>query len=392
MSKSRLIALLLFAIVALALLFFAKLSDPIATGTISAARLEAGPYPVMVSELEISDNSRPTDANGDYAGSPVRQLAIKIWQPELDAGQFAAAASGLPLVVYSHGFSGTMDDPLYLAEFLASYGYILVSMDFPLTNLGAPGGPMVMDVINQPADISYVIDTLLGWNNDRHHPFYQRIDPERIGLVGHSLGGMTTVLASYHPRLRDQRVAAAVSLAGPMEMFGSQLFAPYDFPFLMVASDIDPMVEYHNNAGVVTDRVNNSVLVTLERSSHTGYTDQAKYLRFLDNPDSLGCWVVAKTVNEETPLDDMPLYRLLGSEQEGFLRVPPGRICLAKLEAAMSVRRQHDLTTLAVYAFLEAAFATTAEDRQQHSHYLLTTLAGEMSDVRVQKAASATEN
>jgi predicted dienelactone hydrolase len=89
-----------------------------------------------------------------------------------------------------------------------------------------------MDVINQPADISFVIDTLLSWNDKRGELLHRRIDPARIALIGHSLGGMTTTLAAYHPRLRDQRVAAAVSLAGPLEMFGRQLFEAHDIPFL----------------------------------------------------------------------------------------------------------------------------------------------------------------
>ena len=358
-------------------------SDPIPAGTDSAARLASGPYRVAVHEHTLTDTSRPTDANGTYPGAASRQLPIKVWQPQRDSGAMPGTSGGFPLLVYSHGFSGTRDDPQYLARFLASHGYVLVAMDFPLTNLHAPDGPAVMDVINQPGDVSFVIDTLLDWNTDPDSVLYRQLDPERIALIGHSLGGMTTVLATYQPRLRDPRVAAAVSLAGPLEMFGRQLFAPYDTPFLMLASDTDPMVDYHKNAGVLLQRVNHSVLVSLHRASHTGFTDQARYLRFLDNPDRLGCAMVATAVNEETPMEDMPLYDLLGSEQEGILRAPPEGICLGKLEPAMPVGRQHDLTKLAVQAFLGAVFDAAIESRQRDEQYLRATLPREIDAVRV---------
>lgn len=377
------VLVLVAAVIFTAALLFFKRSEPIPAGTVSAARLEAGPYRVAVSDYVITDTSRPTDANGAYGGSPHRELPIKVWQPQLADGKMPATSGGFPLLLYSHGFSGTKDDPAYLARFLASHGYILVAMDFPLTNLHAPGGPAVLDVVNQPGDISFVLDTMLDWNRDPDRVWYRQIDPGRIGLIGHSLGGMTTVLATYHPRLLDPRIAAAVSLAGPLEMFGRQLFAPFDLPFLMLASDADPMVDYHKNAAVLLCRVNNAVLVTLHRASHTGFTDQASYLRFLDNPDRLGCWMVAKKVNEETPMEDMPLYRLLGSEREGILRAPPEGICLDTLETAMPVGRQHDLTQLAVLAFLETAFGATAEIRQQNRHYLQTILAREIDGAQV---------
>ena len=50
----------------------------------------------------------------------------------------------------------------YLAEQLASLGYVVVAVDYPLTNGLAPGGPDVKDVVNQLADVSFLIDTPAG--------------------------------------------------------------------------------------------------------------------------------------------------------------------------------------------------------------------------------------
>lgn len=378
-----LVICLVLAIGAAGLLIVKRPSMPIPSGTQSIARLEPGPHAVTISDLTLVDKSRPTDTNGDFAGSAVRELAIKIWQPQKDERSLKLSGP-FPLVVFSHGLAGSRNNAAYLGDFLASHGYILVAMDFPLTKLFAPGGPNVLDMVNQPEDISFIIDTLLASNEQPNHSLYRQIDATRIGLIGHSLGGMTTTLTAYHPRLRDPRVSAAISLAGPLEMFGRRMFQAYDTPFMLIASDADPMVDYRKNAAVLTSRINNAVLVTLHKASHSGFTGEGVYLSLLDNPDSIGCWTVADTVNEATSTQDMSLYKLFGSEDEGFLRVPPGKICQQALGTAMPVKRQHELTTLAVHAFLEAALRTANPLAGEHWDYLTNTLPAEIADVKIQ--------
>ena len=39
------------------------------------------------------------------------------------------------------------------------------------------------------------------------------IDKKRIGAQGLSLGGLTTLLVSYNPQLRDRRIRAAFAMA-----------------------------------------------------------------------------------------------------------------------------------------------------------------------------------
>ena len=98
------------------------------------------------------------------------------------------------------------------AEHLASHGYVVIAADYPLSNFRAPGGPIVTDAVNQPGDVSFLIDTVTGWSADQR-PFRGEIDPERIGAAGLSLGGFTTTVATFHPTRRDPRISAAVSIA-----------------------------------------------------------------------------------------------------------------------------------------------------------------------------------
>lgn len=105
----------------------------------------------------------------------------------------------------------------YLAEGLASRGYVVAAPDHPLTRRRA-ASRRIEDVVQQPADLRIVIDRLLA-SRAGERPFDQ-IDPQRIGVMGLSLGGMTATLAAFHPRLRDPRIGAAVSIAGPMTLSG----------------------------------------------------------------------------------------------------------------------------------------------------------------------------
>ncbi len=352
-------------------------------GSESAQRLRTGPYGVATAKPRLCNPDQRTDPNGEYPGEAHRVLPLKIWYPATKRRM--SAPTGAPLLVYSHGLSGSRQDAAYLGRFLASHGYVLVSVSYPLTRMGAPGGPNVLDVVNQPADITYIIDKLLEWNDTTGHYLSGRIDPNRIGLIGHSLGGMTTTLAAYHRRLRDPRVGAAISLAGPLEMFNRSLFQNSDLPFMMVAGDIDAMVSYERNGALLPERVNNSHLVTIAKASHTGFVDQARWLRLLDNADSLGCLIVGDRVNETLDSTSAQLFPLLGTADEGILHLSPARICQQNpLPTALSPLRQQAITKLAVLSFLKSAFDLDAGSREVNTRYLRQTFAKELKEISVQ--------
>ena len=98
----------------------------------------------------------------------------------------------LPLLIWGNG--GCSDNGLVHDKFLrniASHGYIVIAADFPLTNYFAPGGPYLGDVVNQPGDVSFLINYMLERNLKSGDSLYQHVDPQRIGVFGLSLGGMT---------------------------------------------------------------------------------------------------------------------------------------------------------------------------------------------------------
>jgi len=186
---------------------------------------QPGPYTVTSETFTAIDGSRPTPAYKDFAGLPERVLEGKIWRP-------AGLQQPAPLVVYSHGFMSFREEGTYLFQFLASHGYTVVAANYPLTGFSAPEGPLMNDVVNQPGDISFLLDTILKRNADPADSMHNTIDPGKIAVTGVSLGGLTTTLAAFHHKLRDPRISAAISTAGPASIFTADFFAGSSLPFL----------------------------------------------------------------------------------------------------------------------------------------------------------------
>ena len=66
--------IILLAAVGIGFLVSGNKPEPFPEGSQSALWLETGPYTVASFEAAFVDSSRPTDANGDYAGAPERTL------------------------------------------------------------------------------------------------------------------------------------------------------------------------------------------------------------------------------------------------------------------------------------------------------------------------------
>ncbi|WP_410606569.1 alpha/beta hydrolase family protein [Amycolatopsis sp. lyj-109] len=148
------------------------------------------------------------------------------------------AGRGLPLVVLSPGYTKPRATLSALAEDLASHGYAVAVVGHTYENAGQsfPDGHFAgcasCEVPHdtafwqklergRAADVSFVLDSLL-----RSRPGL--IDPERIGMAGHSMGGASTIPAM----VADSRIKAGIDIDGTTEL---PLTAPgLARPFLFV--------------------------------------------------------------------------------------------------------------------------------------------------------------
>jgi len=273
----------------------------------------------------------------------------------------------------------TRDGGTHLAEHLASHGYVVVAASFPLTTFNAPGGPNANDVINQPRDVSFLIDRVLALGPDER-AFPDGIDRNRIGVAGVSLGGLTATLAAYHPRLRDPRIRAAISIAGPSIMFGPRYFDSADVPFLMIAGTHDAMIRYEENAGPIPDKITEGGVITLTGASHAGFSYMTEGpMRLLGNPDGIGCRSLMANLELEAGEEPFPG---LGGPEDGILEASGMTLpCETRFESAMPAGRQHWLTVLAARAFFESHFAADPRARADHALFLTRTLPEELSEI-----------
>ncbi|WP_354440287.1 alpha/beta hydrolase family protein [Ottowia thiooxydans] len=232
-----------------------------------------GPHPIGTFE-ELWVNDRIDDPSTSNAGD-ARKLMVQVWYPAavlenprkapyaispqlyaddhwvhklahvrtqsiLDAS-LATGNNRYPVLIYNHGGTHTHFSGTFQTEFLASHGYIVVSIGhsganeirrFPdgtsYSNDGqkwrgevTDGGKLsrreqleIMlassDVSLYVQDISFVLDRLTQLDKSPKSRLFSRLDLERVGSLGWSLGGFTSLQAT-----RDEpRVKAAANLDG----------------------------------------------------------------------------------------------------------------------------------------------------------------------------------
>ncbi|MEQ8953555.1 MAG: dienelactone hydrolase family protein [Gammaproteobacteria bacterium] len=370
------------SVAVLVLIAVAVISAPETPATDSPlqAWLQPGPYTVAEKEHPFLDQTRPMNPNRDFIGIPFRPLPATIWYPE-------GATGSLPLLLYAHGFTSSRAETIHVVEHLASHGYVVVAPDFPLTSTNAPGGPNVNDVSNQPEDLSFVIDSMLALEQK---PFTGELDPERIGIMGLSLGGFTTSLTVYHPRLRDPRVRAAISMAGPSANLTGQFYAisGVTIPFLMIAGTSDLLIDYASNAAVIPERVTNGELLTIEGGNHIGFVTMAEpLLRLMHNSDTLACVAVQSNIEGEEEEQFADLF----SAELGIVLDPdaPGLCEQEPMPEAGHPGRQHMITQIGVLSFFESVFASDPGRRREARDVLVRHLPAEFAEANFRSATVA---
>jgi len=239
----------------------------------------AGPYGVGETSVTLVDASRPTMPNGSFPGAPERTLPTVVWYPTAPdaSGPEAALASDgrpFPLVVFAHALGSYNSQSTFLTMHLASHGYIVAAPTFPLSNLGAPGGATVADVPAQTGDVTFVIDSFLGFAGDAQNRFAGGVDAERIGLTGHSGGALTTLVTTYDADLRERRIKAAVPFAPPACFLQPGYFDAVQVPLLIIQGDRDLLVDAAGDAGAVYARAHPpKALLVVHGGTHLGFAD-----------------------------------------------------------------------------------------------------------------------
>jgi len=349
-------------------------SHSLPNGDSSRKRIKSGVASIQAERFTLLDDERHTPAYSRHAGQPHRELHGEIWQPT------RRRRDPSPLVIYSHGFMSSRREALYLARFLARHGYTVAAVDYPLTCLSrAPGKPWPGDIVNQPADISHLIDYMLWRNENPADRLYGTIDPGKIAVAGLSYGALTAMLATQHRRWRDTRIKANICIAGPTSMLSGKFYTRKSTPSLLIYGDADSIIHYEQHALPVMGHLSKSTLVTLKKGSHTGFAQHAStFLRMLKNPDSLACAALRLQLDKK-PWD---FVDELGGSAVGIVPPLEDIVPLTRplVRRAMKASRQQMFTSLAAHAFLESQFAVGRAQRDKARKFLYQTLPAENAD------------
>lgn len=348
---------------------------PLDTATLAAP----GAYGVALFDVEFVDTSRVTAANGTFAGSPERRLVSRVWYPTVQGSASMDPAGGsYPLIGYGHGFFSSRLEGEIVGSHLASHGYVMVSVDFPLSNGAAPGGATIADMTSQPGDLAYIMAQVE--SGGAGAGVAAVVDPSRRGIAGLSLGGGTALIAAYHPKWQIENIHAAVAYAPASCFFGPGLYRR-SLPFLMLTGDRDLLV--HPAEGPRRALANAPppiALVTLLGGNHVGFIG----LENLDggNADEVGCLVVGSGGSSAASGYERLAEKLLEGADADVLDDPQlcTTTCTDIVPQTMSFRRQQALTRAATLAHFEAHL----RGRRAAQRWLEETLGTQNSDVTVE--------
>lgn len=225
----------------------------------------SGGFSVGYRRVEVTDTTR-REARGARKGLP-RRLVLQIWYPsqgriahptpymdEVTARAWGSthrlplgferaimtrSETGLPLtdslarlpvLLFSHGRSWPVQTYQMLLADLASRGWIVVGISHPgeeVVTTFADGTAVEFDqeewkseaeearvlgreIDGMVTDARFVVDELIHWNTTANQLWRGRLDLDRLGYFGHSLGGSAAAVAL----VRDSRIHAAAALEG----------------------------------------------------------------------------------------------------------------------------------------------------------------------------------
>ncbi|MGC1503114.1 MAG: alpha/beta hydrolase [Sulfitobacter sp.] len=171
------------------ILHIAALSLALTASSAMAEDLRTG-----IADLQINDarSDRPLEGYIWYPTNEIERMQAHqsngVWQG-IQAIEDAKPLSGKhPFVALSHGMYGNARNQNWLAEALVQQGFVVAAIHHPGTSSWMRDPDQARQLWDRPGDISRLIDHVL-----TDPEMSASINPERIYMAGHSLGGMTAV-------------------------------------------------------------------------------------------------------------------------------------------------------------------------------------------------------
>lgn len=224
-----------------------------------------GRFPVGVRTIQALDTARD------------RVFPCEIWVPE-------SAGGSHPLILYSHHSGGHRRSATFLATHLCSHGYVVAALDHSevvAAELKGRDGETADELsarvdawmANRVPDIRFLLDRLLS-GTETH------VDPDRVGIVGHSFGGWTALAApEVEPRIRAVVALAPAGSSQPKPgVIPAKLTFRWsrDIPTLYVVAENDVPLPLDGMCELFDRTPSAKQMVILRRADHYHFLDNVE--------------------------------------------------------------------------------------------------------------------
>ena len=287
-----------------------------------------GEYEIDTAVYTWEDKSRLETFETDGSN---RQVTVQIWYPKTDEIQ------KFPLVIFSHGaFGFRMSNYSTYAE-LASNGYVVCSIDHPYhafyvkqtdgktitvnpeflesvstINAGTTTEDEIFNITREwmelrMADVNFVLDTIKEQTMVQTvDNIFRKIDMDKIGVMGHSLGGATAVSIGRQRTDIDAVIDLDGTMLGEETACNDNIYTINEMPYPVPLLCIDTTGHYEEGLTYGDQYVNNVILknavdgkeIHFDNTEHMDFTDLVFFSPFLAS--LLGSGDVDKTNCIET--------------------------------------------------------------------------------------------
>ncbi len=269
-----------------------------------------GEYEIGTTSYTLTDNSREEyfTEEDDY-----RKVTIQLWYPSNPLqSKDIELNERFPLIIFSHGAFGFRMSNYSTFQELASNGYVVCSIDHTYHSFFTKQvndkniiGNMefiknAMDVQNGVLDKSLMYDLEKKWmelrtsdmkfvlnyiknmvENKNPEVVFSSIDIEKIGVMGHSLGGATSAQIGRDLDQIDSVIVIDGTMLGEIIGFkdGKEIInnSPYPKPILNIYSEshyAEACQEKDNYPNMIcTNNALNSYQVVINDAGHINFTD-----------------------------------------------------------------------------------------------------------------------
>ncbi len=196
----------------------------------------------LIKAIALSWDTSTEDLSDSFTTTPTHSIIN---------APIAQTKSNYPVLLFSHGFGILPEFNTINVEELASQGYVVVSINHTYDSAASifPNGRVItqspvfytdekskfIELLKQSVEVrakdaSFILDKLIDINAGENPSgiLTGKLDLDRVGMLGHSLGGATTV----QTLLQDKRFKAGVHLDGGLFINGINKSLSQPFMFM----------------------------------------------------------------------------------------------------------------------------------------------------------------